>query len=172
MDGLLVVAIIWFVFRMISANAKKQKQAQQKAEREEAGGYQPKPAQQQNKPRGWGEWADMLGKLVGEEAPGAQKPAAPTLPWQNDAAFPPATHLSEPTPKKIVRPAALVPTPAFVQEREKPTPAQPTREAPVMVAQDFLPERWDASTLVKGVIFSEILTRPVQRRRPGMPRMR
>ncbi|MCL2811396.1 MAG: hypothetical protein FWD25_05850 [Clostridia bacterium] len=166
MDGLIVVAIIWFVFRMIAANAKKHAEVRKKAEREETVyGYRPKPEEETPR-RGWSEWADMLGKVLNEEKEVAPKgwtvsshPAFPTEPQQ-----------SEPTPKKIVQSAK--PTPAFVQEREKLTPIQPTREAPVMNAQDFLPERWDASALVRGVIFSEILTRPAQRRRPGMPRMR
>jgi|GEM_PF-2793495 len=168
MDGIIVVAIIWFIIRLVANNAKKQADARRKAVREEADGYQPKPAEQQyqGKPRGLGGWAEMLGQLVGEETPGAQKPAVPASPWQNDAAFPPAARVKEPTPKKIAKPVA--PAPAYAIEREELAPMQPTQEAPVMGAGEFLPERWDAPALVKGVIFAEVLTRPVHRRRPGM----
>jgi len=167
MDGIIVVAIIWFVIRMVASNAKKQAEAKRKAVREEAGGYQPKPAEEQGqaKPRGFGEWAEMLGKLVGEEAPAAQKPAIPASPWQNEAAFPPAARPKEPAPQKIARPVA--PAPMYAKEREELTPMLPTRETPMMGPQDFLPERWDAPALVKGVIFAEVLTRPVHRRKPG-----
>ena len=170
MGELVIFAIIWFVFRMIMSGVKKQKVAQQKAAREESGaGYQPKPA----KVRGFGEWADMLGKLVGEEEPAAQRPAAPATPWQNESAFPPAPRPSVPALVETKQPmASRLDTSLFedASERDVFTPAKPTREAPAMGMQDYLPERWDAPTLVKGVIFAEILTRPVQRRRPGMRR--
>jgi len=169
MEELVIFAVIWFVFRMIMSGVRKQNEAKRKAAREEAGdGYQPKPA----KARGFGEWADMLGKLTGE---GESAPKKPATPWQNESAFPPAPRPSIPALGEVRQPiASRLDTSLVENESEGDVfmPARPTREAPVMGAQDFLPERWDVPALVKGVIFAEVLTRPAQRRRPGMPRTR
>ena len=160
--------VIWFVFRVIMTNAKKQADMRRKAEREEqAGDYVPKPVEPA-RPRGLGGWAEMLGKLTDGEETVFTKPAAPQTPWRNEAAFPPALPTPAPVTAPAVRKDVYVPLEG-ADERQEYVPAKPTREA---LDPDVLSVRFDAPALVKGVIFAEVLTRPVQRRRPGMRSMR
>jgi len=175
MDGMIVLAVIWVIFRVIVSNAKKQNETRRKAEREEAGsGYQPKPAKPSRMPRAWGEWAEMLGQAGRDE-----QPAAAPSPWRNESAFPPVPKPSEPAPlhQEIARPSEpSVATsslegyvsPSGVDECHEYMLTGPAPEAPAPDAYDLgLPVRSDAPSLVRGVIFAEILTRPAQRRRVG-----
>ena len=178
---LLVLAIIGFVFRMIMVNAKKQNEVRRKAEREEQGDSQaPRPVEP-SKPRGLGGWADMLGKLTNGEAPVFEKPAVAPTPWRNDAAFPPAPPPVSP-PALSSQPSFQIKEPVFKEYISKePVSAEGVDTCrddmltgPVLETSepDAVPVRFDAPALVKGVIFAEVLARPAQRRRPGMPRMR
>jgi len=154
---------------MIMTNAKKQNEMRRKAEREAQGGS-PAPAPvAPPKPRGLGGWAEMLGKLNDGEKPAFEKPAAAPTPWRNEAAFPPVPPLPPP------------PAPSFQTIKESVLMRSVSAEGADECHENMLtepaletpePVRFDGPALVKGVIFAEILTRPAQRRRPGMPRMR
>ena len=157
MEELVFLGIVIFIFRALAANAKKKKTAQKKAEQ---GGAAKPPAR-----RGWGEWADMLGKVAGEEEAPAPKARTATA----HPAFPPEPPPRPPTFGEVARSTA--PTFkslegfSYPDEREELESVKPTREAPML--HNALQMQFDAPALVKGVIFAEVLTRPAQRRRPG-----
>ena len=171
MPDLIIILIVWFVFRAVVTNAKKKETAR----RGEQGGRTDAPA----RPQGLGGWAEML---LGSQ--GAPREESEPEPWPADAFD------QHPAPEPPPEPKPSVSTPArpmqssipSLMERYVPTEgldtgheymlspmtAGPAPGGPADARAQGFPLRLDAPALVQAVVFSEVLTRPAQRRRPGV----
>lgn len=174
MFEVIIAVVVWTVFRSLAAKSTREKAQRKKAEREgRAEGFFPEPVKpvkpvKPSRPRGFGEWAKMLGEMTDGSGPVFQKQMAAPTPWRNEAAFPAAASFPQKEQVREEQVAEVFASPEGVDECHETMLAGPVPEMP---EPDAVPVRFDAPALVKGVIFAEILTRPVQRRRPGMPRL-